>query len=81
MRVRVPYDREGKGLRFHGVPEKVTGIVIITVGFYNASYITGVELAVATAAVLSHSRASLGRTTDSRGRRASNRNELLDDVR
>ena len=30
----------------------------------DASYITGVELAVATAAVLSSSLASLGRTTD-----------------
>ena len=25
MRVRVPYDSEGKGLRFHGVPEAVNG--------------------------------------------------------
>ena len=39
MRVRVPYDREGKRLRFHGIPEAVNGI-IITVGSDEAPYIT-----------------------------------------
>jgi hypothetical protein len=48
VRVRVPYDSEGKRLRFHGVPEEVngTGLIITAVRSDDASYITGVELAV-----------------------------------
>ena len=28
LRIRVPYDRDGEGLCFHGLPEKVTGVAV-----------------------------------------------------
>jgi hypothetical protein len=35
LRLRVPYDRDGKGLHFHGVPEEVSGLRMVPSAGYD----------------------------------------------